>query len=155
MGEALILNAAVIDEDKIPDWIAAEQRIDTVTADEVDDELEVLERYVREPDDQPSDDQPGEDPDIDIERLRRDLRSDLRAFREGVEDRRSDLDYLLVRGARVWVTGGPSWGDDPSDLCSPMRRLHAAGVLGAAGFDSEDDVSPATSPALAATNAAR
>jgi hypothetical protein len=154
MGDALLLNAAVIDEDKSPDWAAAEQRIAAVTAEEIDDELDVLEPYTLDPEDHRVEPVAGGELEIDIDRLRRDLRGDLQAFRDGVDHQRSDLDYLLVRGARVWVTGGPSYGDDPSDVYPSMRRLHAAGVLAAAGFDGDHDPTAAASP-VPTTTAAR
>lgn len=36
---------------------------------------------------------------------------------------------------RVWITGGPSWGDAPGDLIGPTIYLAEAGVTDAAGFD--------------------
>ena len=36
---------------------------------------------------------------------------------------------------RAWVSGGPSWGDDPTELITPMIELAEAGITAAAGFE--------------------
>jgi hypothetical protein len=36
---------------------------------------------------------------------------------------------------RVWVTGGPSWGEPPGDLLEPAILVAEAGITDAAGFD--------------------
>lgn len=128
MGADLLLTFAVIDEARSPVWSAAERRIAAVSEKELEAWLgEVGEgEYADE-----------HEPDrLAMDRVRRSLQEDLAAFRDGVEGNRRDMDWLAVRGARVWVTGGMSWGDEPSDLSAPLKRLHAAGVLAAAGFDS-------------------
>lgn len=127
MGATLLLTYAVIDESGIPDWRAGRRHIaslqeDALAAwrDEVDDEEFGDERAPER---------------LAMDRVRRSLLADLEAFRDGVEGHRRDMDWLAVRGARVWVTGGMSYGDEPSDLSAPLKRLCSAGVLVAVGFD--------------------
>jgi hypothetical protein len=141
MGANLLLTCAVIDTDKPPDWEAAGLRINAMTAEQFQDNTLLLDQF--DPDlvtyhaDPGSDGEQGER--LNTEPLRDRLRADVREFREAIEGERTDIDYLLVRDAKVWVTGGMSWGDQPSELCSPVHRLHLAGVLAAAGFDGGPD----------------
>jgi hypothetical protein len=127
MGAALLLTYAVIDEARSPDWSAAERRIASVSDHELDDWLEQADEmeYACERDSDR----------LAMARARNSLQEDVKAFRDGVEGNRRDMEWLAVRGARAWVTGGMSWGDESSDLSAPHKRLHAAGVLAAAGFD--------------------
>ena len=137
MGACLMLTCAVIDDEKTPDWEAAELHIENMTVDEFDDSPVLLDQFdpdlVSYHEDAENDDETSEK--LNVEPLRDRLRADVREFREALDGERTDIDYLLVRGAKVWVTGGVSWGDQPSELSSPMHRLHLAGVLAAAGFD--------------------
>jgi hypothetical protein len=138
MGAHLLLTCAVIDDDKTPDWEAARQCINDLTVDQFQDNTMLLDQF--DPDllayheDAGSDE--GSCEKLNAEPLRDRLRADVREFREAIDGDRTDIDYLIVRDAKVWVTGGLSWGDQPSELCSPMHRLHLAGVLAAAGFDA-------------------
>jgi hypothetical protein len=138
MGECLILTCAVIDDDKTPDWDAAQQLIDGLTVEQFEDNAKLQEQF--DPDLITHHDDSSVDADareqLHTGPLRARLHADLHEFREGLNGDRADIDYLLVRGAKVWVTGGMSFGDEPSELCSPIHRLHLAGVLAAAGFDS-------------------
>jgi hypothetical protein len=139
MGACLMVTCAVIDDEETPDWEAAELHIKNMTVDEFDDNPVLLDQF--DPDlvcyheDAENDDETSEK--LNIEPLRDRLRADVREFREGLDGDRADIDYLLVRGAKVWVTGGMSFGDHPSELCAPIHRLHLAGILAAAGFDGE------------------
>ncbi len=133
MSEVLMMTCAVIDEDNTPDWDAAERRITAITESELTDRTDLAERFTADN----GEDDPRSASEVDIEALKRRLREDLREFREGLEGERTDLDYLLVRGARIWVTGGPSFGDEPTEMTNPMNRLELAGVLAAAGFDGD------------------
>ena len=36
---------------------------------------------------------------------------------------------------RVWITGGPSWGEPATDLTDPLIELAEAGITNAAGFE--------------------
>ena len=44
-------------------------------------------------------------------------------------DVRRDSGYLLLGDRSIVITGGMTWGDDPSDLCDPIWQLENAGVL--------------------------
>lgn len=46
-----------------------------------------------------------------------------------------ELIELETPAHRVWVTGGPSWGEDPCDLVGPVIKLAEAGITEAAGFE--------------------
>lgn len=47
-----------------------------------------------------------------------------------------ELIELETPSHRVWVTGGPSWGEDPGDLVGPTIFLGESGVTDAIGFES-------------------
>lgn len=46
-----------------------------------------------------------------------------------------ELIELETPSHRVWITGGPSWGEDPGDLVGPTIYLAEAGITDAIGFD--------------------
>ncbi|MDP9442350.1 MAG: hypothetical protein M3P34_09305 [Actinomycetota bacterium] len=46
-----------------------------------------------------------------------------------------ELIELVTPTHRIWVTGVPSWGEDPGDLVGPAIYLAEAGVTDAAGFE--------------------
>jgi hypothetical protein len=149
MGASLLLTCAVIDDGSTPDWQAAERHIDDMTVEQFQDNDELLDQF--DPDlvayDEDTEDDIEPAGGLDPDPLRERLREDLRELREGVEGERTDIDYLLVRGARVWVTGGMSWGDPGSELSTPIYRLHLTGALAAAGFDD------GSQPTIAGENA--
>lgn len=139
MGAHLLLTYAVIDENQGPQWEAAELQIENMTVEEFQDNPVLLDQFdpglVTYHEDAESDNESGEQ--LNAEPLRDRLRADLRELREAIDGERTDIDYLIVRGAKVWVAGGLSWGGAPSQLFSSIHRLHLAGVLAAAGFDAD------------------
>src|SRR4029077_8247888 len=46
-----------------------------------------------------------------------------------------ELIVLETPTHRVWVTGGPSWGEPPGELVHPAIYLAEAGITDRAGFD--------------------
>lgn len=45
---------------------------------------------------------------------------------------------MNVRGATLYLTGGMSWGDSPTEIWNVIARLRSVrGVLTAAGFENE------------------
>jgi len=60
------------------------------------------------------------------------MRGDAHAALEDLfNQRRRDVDELLLDGTWWWVTGGMSWGDDPTDAWGGFTMLLAMGVLDA------------------------
>jgi hypothetical protein len=127
MGIDQIMACAAIDLERWPDWDAAAGYIARLAPDDLDAEVrEGVWGYL--------DDEWRER----FEEVRAGLAEDLAEFRLHVD---SDYTRLLsrsfvVRGARIYATGGPSVGESPSILYGPMERLIAARVLGAAGFEA-------------------
>jgi hypothetical protein len=49
-----------------------------------------------------------------------------------------EVEWIEVRGATVYLTGGMSWGEAPTELFAAIDRLRCArGVLAAVGFEGE------------------
>ncbi len=123
MSADLLITALVVDEDRELDYEAADRAISALDGSDV-----------LEPD--WFDDDP-EEPE-GLERIRASLRADLRALREAI-DAYIEITLLHVRGATLYVTGGMSWGDGPTQVWDVIARLRAVrGVLAAAGFEQED-----------------
>jgi hypothetical protein len=53
------------------------------------------------------------------------LDADLRALRDAVTVGSRDLAVLELDDMRVYATGGPTWGDTPTDLAEVIERLAA------------------------------
>ncbi|HWC48509.1 MAG TPA: hypothetical protein VG448_06485 [Solirubrobacterales bacterium] len=65
------------------------------------------------------------------------LRADLRELREAIESY-LEIAEMNVRGATLYLTGGMSWGDSPTEIWNVIARLRSVrGVLTAAGFENE------------------
>lgn len=136
MGADLLLMCAVIDADRSPDWAAAERHVESMAIEAFEENSDLLERFAPEIVECEALTDDDEVPQgLEPEPLRRQLHKDLAEFRVGVAGERRDIDYLEVRGARVYITGGSSYGDTPTDIWEPMARLDSAGALAAAGFD--------------------
>jgi hypothetical protein len=75
---------------------------------------------------------------LGLEQIRAVLRTDLRELREAIAGCR-EVAEMIVRGARLYLTGGMSWGDGPTEVWDVIARLRAVrGVLAAAGFEGEE-----------------
>jgi hypothetical protein len=125
MSADLLLAALVVDEERQLDFDAADRAIAALQG------LDVTEPdfFV------------GHDPDRPegLEQIRAALRSDLRELRDAIEGRRYlEIAEMNVRGARLYITGGLSYGDGPTEIWDAIARLRAVrGVLAAAGFEGE------------------
>jgi hypothetical protein len=122
-GNAVELVA--LDPGEAPDWAEAEEYLDALVLDEVEDDLLVL---------------CGVDPDRDprdswLGRVKERLRSDLERFRGDTEGDHDEIEEWDFRGGRIFASVG-SFDDesDPERGHGWMVRLLDAGVLAAAGF---------------------
>ncbi|WP_217924963.1 hypothetical protein [Miltoncostaea oceani] len=121
MGVAFLCTVARIDEDRAPDWAAAQEAIEAFSIEtlaEEDDRDPSL--YVFN--------------DVTDEQARASLASDLADFRSEIEGPGPMLAWVVVGGSRIYITGGMSYGDEPNELFGSMVRLEECGVLSAAGF---------------------
>lgn len=123
MGADLLLTALVIETGRAPDFDAARIAIEAVTSAQI----EVPDEFW------------DEDPDSDVglEAIRHELRNSLDDLEAALQQSR-ELASLELRGATVYLTGGMSWGDAPTELFDTFTRLLAVPVvLAAAGFAVE------------------
>jgi len=69
------------------------------------------------------------------------LRGFLNDVRDAYMGRRRDADHIEIGGCEVLLTGGMSWGDDPSDLYRSICNLDDTdgGILEAVGFHRVED----------------
>ncbi len=58
----------------------------------------------------------------------------LKVVKAGVNGERRDLTWSQFAGWTVYITGGLSWGDTPTDCCEAITTLQETGILDAAGF---------------------
>jgi hypothetical protein len=124
MGADLLITALMLDERREPDFEAAERAISALQGADVTD-----------PD--WFDGHDPEDPE-GLEQIRAVLRADLQELREAIAGCR-EMAEMIVRGARLHLTGGMSWGDGPTEVWDVIARLRAVrGVLAAAGFEGEE-----------------
>lgn len=71
--------------------------------------------------------------------IRRVLAHELDDLRRGLADSR-EVEWIEVRGAVVYLTGGMSYGDVSTELMGTIDRLRAVrGVLAAVGFEDESE----------------
>jgi hypothetical protein len=123
MGADMLIATLAIDEDLHPDFAAAHRAVDVITADRVEDPDEFLDL-----------------PDLATPEGLVALRADLHRCLDELERRLGgrEFTWIPVRGANVYVTGGPSWGDSPTEAFDLIDRLRAVrGVLAAAEFEDE------------------
>ena len=125
MSACMLITALIVDE---------KRELDFETADRAVTALQGLD--VREPDsfiDHDPDEPEG------LEQIRAILRSDLRELREAIEGYQ-EIAELKIRGATLYITGGLSWGDGPTEIWDVIDRLRSVrSVLSAAGFEHEDE----------------
>lgn len=123
MSADLLLTALVIDERYAIDLEAALRAVEDLESTDVEegDFFDLL------------------DPDEprDMQEIRAQLRADLRQLNEAIVNW-IEIAEFTVRGATVYVSGGMSHGDAPTEIYNVIARLRAVrGVLGAAGFEEE------------------
>lgn len=129
MGNDLLISTLAIQSDRKPDWDAARKLIPTLTAEE-------LERAVF---DWSGGDPPGdENGELDIpacQKMLSEVLDEVWAIVEnGIEHRHLYATPYIVPGWTVWITGGDSWGDSPSDEFDLFAAFLDSGLAEAAGF---------------------
>jgi hypothetical protein len=114
-----------LDPGEAPDWAEAEEYLDALVLEEIEDDLLVLS---------------GVDPDRDprdswLGTVKERLRSDLERFRDDIEGDHDEIEEWDFGGGRIFASVG-SWDDeaDPDSGHGWMIRLLDGGVLAAAGF---------------------
>ncbi len=146
MGADLLLATIPLDASKAPDWDAAQAAIDALT-------VEAYERDLH-PDGVVSDERIGwdellggeyyddlSDPEQrealaeQLEGVRGRLATDLKELRDVLAPcgYLRDLVTIHVRGVKLVVAGGMSWGDEPCEGFGQINRLWASGALEACG----------------------
>jgi hypothetical protein len=121
MGADLLITALIIERDRTPDFGAAHTAIDSISAEQVEfpDEF-----WDHDP-----------DTDVGLGAIREELHDSLAELEAALEWNR-ELTSLELRGATVYLTGGLSNGDAPTELFETFSRLWAVPtVLAAAGFE--------------------
>jgi hypothetical protein len=122
----LAVELVALDPGEAPDWAEANEYLDALVLDEVEDDLLVL---------------CGVDPDRDprdtwLTTVQERLRSDLEAFRRDIEGDHDEIEEWNFQGGRIFASVG-SFEDeaDPDKGHGWMVRLYDGEVLGAAGFE--------------------
>lgn len=124
MSADMLITALLIDEGREPDFEAA----DLVAATLASCDVIEPDRFA------------DHDPDAadDLRQIRSTVRSDLRSLQRALAES-SEVREMTVRRMKVYLTGGLSWGDGPTEVWDVIARLRAVrGVLTAAGFEDEE-----------------
>lgn len=114
MGADMLVSCAVIGKDAHPNWAAAVTAIAEVAQDADEFHTE------------------GRDLDEEVRPLLTAALERFRKYVEGGYDRQ--LTCLHVGEHLVYLSGGLSWGDSPTEACEEIDALNACGILQAAGF---------------------
>jgi hypothetical protein len=116
---------AALDAGEVPDWAEAEEYLDALVLEEIEDDLLTL---------------CGVDPEHDprdawLETVKERLRTDLGLFREDIEGDHDQVEEWDFRGGRIFASVGTFEEEaDPDSGHGWMCRLLDGGVLPAAGF---------------------
>jgi hypothetical protein len=116
MGADMCATALALRAERLPDWAAGAQAIDELTAEPLiwlADDL-------------------GFDPDLDMKQR---LRCALENARRAVEGRDRECTQLRFGAWTLFVSGGMSTGDAPTDLYDHFALLDVSGVARSIGFD--------------------
>ena len=123
MGADLLIASLVVERDRSLDFEAGRAAIDRLTPEDIFEP----DLYFDE------DPQTG----AGLGAIRERLRAELDELKLGLSHSR-EIGWIEVRGALVYLTGGLSYGDSPTELFETIDRLRAAsGVLAAVGFENE------------------
>jgi hypothetical protein len=123
MGADMLIASLAIEQGLDPDFAAAHRVVEVITGDRVEEADEF-------------DDLPDLDSPEGLLALRADLHDRLDQLEQALCGR--EFTWTTVRGANVFVTGGLSWGDSPTEAFELVNRLRAVrGVLAATGFENE------------------
>ena len=123
MSADLIIHTLIVDERREIDFKAARRAIEHLGPEDVEDldEFDCVD--------------PAE-PER-LQEVREQLYRDLQGLQDAIANW-IDISELRVRGAIVYISGGMSHGDAPTEVCDVISRLRAVrGVLEAAGFEEE------------------
>lgn len=129
MGMSMPIAALPIPDGVTPAWGALHEALDAMS----DEQLAALEHdylYFLE----------GEE--LDAESMRARLRQVAATVQGAIEGGSRELNELRVPGWRIYVTGGASWGDPPTELYEHFCDLGETGLAEAAGFLIELDSEP-------------
>lgn len=131
MGNDLLIATLAIEADKEPGWEAAFAKVEAMTKADIELLSEEIENWLG--------DMPGdEDGEIDVEECRerlKDLVSDVQAACSS-EHRHLYASEYVVPGWIVYITGGDSWGDSPSEEFDSFNAFLQLGLAEIAGFAS-------------------
>lgn len=120
MGADMLVTALVIDAGRLPDFDAARLAVDSIRSSDI----EIPDEFWDDA-----------DSDVGLEAIRYQLRDSLGELEAAFQQSR-ELAWFEVRGATVYLTGGLSNGDAPTELFETFCRLYAVpAVLEAAGFE--------------------
>jgi hypothetical protein len=122
----LAVELVALEAGEAPDWEAAEQYIDALILEEIEDDL--LELCGVDPDRDPRDSW--------LDAVKERLRTDLERFRADVEGDHDEIEEWDFRGGRVFASVGSLEDEaDPYSGHGWMCRLVDSGALAAAGFE--------------------
>lgn len=62
------------------------------------------------------------------------LLDELKFFKEAIKNDSRELGAFRFKGNMIYLTGGMSWGDPPTELFDTINNLWQAGILEDAGF---------------------
>lgn len=127
MGADMVTAVLVLHEDIVPDWEAARRAVaeivDRVGDGTTDEQLLMLGDWFDS-----------------AEELRNGLLADVDVMAAAYDGNRRDVDWLEFREHRLYVTGGMSSGDSPTDVFGVIVRLDSYGIADAAGFGTKEAV---------------
>lgn len=120
MGMDLLVSTLVIDHGRDPDWKAMHEFLSTVPADVLNstEEFQMLHEDENEED------------------YRSKLDSDITMIEQAYNGEYRMSFVMHIRDADVFITGGGSWGESPTDEFDAVNRLdQVPGLIAAGGFD--------------------
>jgi hypothetical protein len=124
MGADLCLEYVTIKQSKRPDWAKGLAKIKALEN-----------KYKKDPESFEIDEDTF-GPDVDGDDIIDLLKSDFIELKQGVMKlQRRDLTRITVGTYYAYITGGMTWGDDPTDGYGSFARLTAYGITKACGFD--------------------
>jgi hypothetical protein len=132
MGNDLLIATLAIEKEKSPDWDAAYEHVQCLTKEQIEGLEEAFDQWAGET---PVD----ADGELDVEEMREQLHNlvgDVKAAVESESRHTFGTDYI-VPGWTVYLTGGDSWGDAPTEEWDLFATFHATGLAKVAGFATE------------------
>jgi hypothetical protein len=128
MGMSYMLNVIALPDGHVPDWAAAEARIDQLSFEDLDCYFDYWDP------DGDAKEEAAQDPAF-APKVRAELLEGLNDLRHAVDGNfRRDLNRFQFAGHTLFATGGASVGEAPSALYDSLSSLHAVGALELAGI---------------------